>query len=75
MASGCGCKQVYRFPHIAYPYSSCIYSFCSSIPTFCSFLKRFYIYIYRRIRLLSACTYRLSRQISMYALRESSALP
>ena len=30
---GCGCKEVYRFPHITYPYSS-----ISSIPTFCSFL-------------------------------------
>ena len=47
---GCGCKEVYRFPHTTYPYSSCICSFfCSSIPTFCSFLKCFsflYIIIY-----------------------------
>ena len=21
VASGCGCKEVYRFPHITYPYS------------------------------------------------------
>ena len=28
VASGCGCKEVYKFPHI----TSCI--FCSSIPTF-----------------------------------------
>ena len=27
VASGCGCKEVYRFPHITYPYSSCICSF------------------------------------------------
>ena len=33
MSSGCGCKEVYRFPHITYPYSSCICT-CSSIPTF-----------------------------------------
>ena len=33
VTSGCGCKEVYRFPHIIYPYSSL---FCSSIPTFCS---------------------------------------
>ena len=26
MSSGCGCKEVYRFPHITYPYS-CICSF------------------------------------------------
>ena len=24
MSNGCGCKEVYRFPHITYPYSSCI---------------------------------------------------
>ena len=23
VASGCGCKELYRFPHITYPYSSC----------------------------------------------------
>ena len=27
VSSGCGCKEVYRFPHITYPYSSCICSF------------------------------------------------
>ena len=46
---GCGCKEVYRFPHITYPYSFVSPLFCSSIPTFCSFLKCFsflYIYIY-----------------------------
>ena len=36
VASGCGCKEVYRFPHITYPYSS-----CSSIPTFCSLHYKF----------------------------------
>ena len=24
---GCGCKEVYRFSHTTYPYSSCIYLF------------------------------------------------
>ena len=23
VSSGCGCKEVYRFTHITYPYSSC----------------------------------------------------
>ena len=46
VASGCGCKEVYRFPHITYPYSSCICSFLQQHPTFCSFLKMLYIYIY-----------------------------
>ena len=28
VVSGCGCTEVYRFPHITYPYySSCICSF------------------------------------------------
>ena len=27
VASRCGCKEVYRFPHITYLYSSCICSF------------------------------------------------
>ena len=27
VATGCGCKEVYRFPHTTYPYSSCICSF------------------------------------------------
>ena len=30
VATGCGCMEVYRFPHTPYPYS-CICSFCSSI--------------------------------------------
>ena len=49
VATGCGFKEIYRFPHTTYPYSSCICTFCSSIPTFCSFKKMFfvlYIYIY-----------------------------
>ena len=38
---GCGCKEVYRFPHITYPYSSCICSFCSSIPIIILFVHYF----------------------------------
>ena len=32
VASGCGCKEVYIFPHITYPYSSCICSFLQQHP-------------------------------------------
>ena len=28
---GCGCKEVYRFPHVTYPYSSCICSFLQHV--------------------------------------------
>ena len=31
---GCGCKEVYRFPHTTFPYSSCIYSFLQQHPYF-----------------------------------------
>ena len=35
---GCGCKEVYRFHHITYPYSSCFCSFLQQHPYFfCSF--------------------------------------
>ena len=40
VATGCGCKEVYRFPHTTYPYSSCICSFLQQHP---SFLKMFFI--------------------------------
>ena len=30
----CGCKEVYRFPHITYPYYSCICSFLQQYPYF-----------------------------------------
>ena len=39
VASGCGCKEVYRFPHITYPYSSCI---CSLLQQHPYFLLNFY---------------------------------
>ena len=36
VASGCGCKEVYRFPHSTYPYSSCI----------CSFLQQHWYFLF-----------------------------
>ena len=39
VTSGCGCKEVYRFRHIAIPTPLVSALFCSSIPTFCSFLR------------------------------------
>ena len=40
---GCGCKEVYRFPHITYPYSSCICSFLQQHPYFLFILKKFFV--------------------------------
>ena len=50
VATGCGCKEVYRFPHTTYPYSSCICSFLQQHPYFLFIFKNvfrsLYIYIY-----------------------------
>ena len=43
VASGCGCKEVYRFPHITYPYSSCICSFLQQHPDFFIHFKKFFV--------------------------------
>ena len=45
VATGCGCKEVYRFHRTTYPYSSCI---CSFLPTFCSFFYGFVLLRRRR---------------------------
>ena len=40
VASGCGCKEVYKFPHISYPYSSCI----------CPFLQHpYFLFIFKNV--------------------------
>ena len=45
VASGCGCKEVYRFPHITYPYSSCMYFFVAASLLFvhCNVFRSLYI--------------------------------
>ena len=49
VATGCCCKEVYRFPHnITLPYSTPLALFCSSISTSLFIFKMFfrpYIYI------------------------------
>ena len=34
VATGCGFKEIYRFPHATYPYSSCICTFLQQHPYF-----------------------------------------
>ena len=47
VASGCGFKEVYRFPHTTYPYSSCICCFLQQHPFFLFiFLMLFVLYIF-----------------------------
>ena len=42
VASGLGCKEVYRFPLIIYPYSSCICSFLQQHPYFLFIKKKIF---------------------------------
>ena len=43
-ASGCGCEEIYRFPQITYPYSSCIYSFLQQ-RTYFLFILMFFVLV------------------------------
>ena len=46
VGSECGCKEVHRFPHTTYPYSSCIYLFFFAAASLLLFiLKMFFVYI------------------------------
>ena len=52
LASGCCCKEVYRYSHniINFPYSTCISSFFgSSIPTSLFIFKMFFLSLYHRV--------------------------
>ena len=42
---GCGCKEVYRLPHITYPYSSCICSFLQQHPYFLFIFLMFFVLV------------------------------
>ena len=45
VATGCGFKEIYRFPHTTYPYSSCICTFLQQHPySFIIFFIKIYVY-------------------------------
>ena len=55
VATGCGFKDIYRFPHTTYHYSSCICTFLQQHPYF--FVHFVNVYIYHSLSLLLiACT-------------------
>ena len=45
----CCCKEVYRFPHITYPYSTCISSFLKQHPYFFVYFFNVFCSLYKRI--------------------------
>ena len=47
LASWCGCKEVYKFPHITYPYSSCICYFFASTSLLFVHLKKKFSFLFR----------------------------
>ena len=55
---GCGCKEVYRFPHTTYPYSSCICSFLQQHPYFLFIFLNIYIFqaVRRAVNVLNVST-------------------
>ena len=44
---GCGCKEVYRFPHSTYPYSSCICSFFTAASQLFVHLKKCFSFLFQ----------------------------
>ena len=69
VATGCGFKEIYRFPHTTYPYSSCICPFLQQHPYFfCSFFLMFcvLVYIYR----LYCAVYGVQYVVYIYRERE-----
>ena len=46
VATGCGFKEIYRFPHTTYPYSSCIRTFLQQHPYFFVHLKKCFSFLY-----------------------------
>ena len=47
VASGCGCKEVYRFPHITYPYSSCICYFFAAASLLFVHLRKCFLFLFQ----------------------------
>ena len=58
VVSACGCKEVYRFPNITYPYFSCICSFfAAASQLFVHFLYK-NIFIVTATACLCACAFK-----------------
>ena len=47
VATGCGFKEIYRFPHTTYPYSSCICSFLQQHPYFFVHKKKCFLFLFQ----------------------------
>ena len=54
VATGCGFKEIYRFPHTTYPYSSCICTFLQQHPYFFVHFVNVFTFLYS-IRSLVYC--------------------
>ena len=61
--SGCGCKEVYRFPHTTYPYSSCI---CSFLPIFKMFFILVPVLFVIKFYVLNNCSHSINTHTDNY---------
>ena len=55
VATGCGFKEIYRFPHTTYPYSSCICTFLQQHPYFFFHFVKIIIIIEDHSRICDTC--------------------
>ena len=55
VATGCGFKEIYRFPHTTYPYSSVSVLFCSSLIQILSKAAKVAIFCSHQIFLVHKC--------------------
>ena len=63
MSSGCGCKEVYRFPHITYPYILLLYLFFFAAASLRFIHFKIYIYISRYMPFTLTCEIGLSEYV------------
>ena len=62
VATGCGFKEIYRFPHTTYPYTSCICTFLQQHPIPTSFFILLKLYI---VLLCSVCISLISAPVAV----------
>ena len=64
MATGCGFKEIYRFPHTTYPYSSSNCTFLQQHPYFFFFFLMFFVLV-RYCNVVAYSAHKLT-QISIF---------
>ena len=61
---GCGCKEVYRFPHTTYTYSSCMFFFLQQHPYFLFIKKKCFSFLFQYFFVIKF--YNFSRRLNTH---------